>query len=188
MMTAWGDESQSNSMLDPGTYILGAALVLDDNIETIRDGMTQLLRRGTRKLRWHDEVARHRQVIDAIAELPVEGFVVVRRAQGDRSERSRRKCLEVLLPELHALGCTALTLESRGLVDDRRDMKAVQTLQWQKNPGGAVRLLHEVGPKQPLLWVADAMCGAVVRDRCGESAYLDRLVARVTVRVIEGRR
>ena len=55
-------------------------------------------------------------------------------------------------------------------------------------PGGAVRLLHEVGPKQPLLWVADAMCGAVTRDRSGESAYLDRLVARVTVRVIEGRR
>lgn len=92
--TAWGDESQSNSTLDPGTYILAVALTFNDDIETIREGMTKLLLPGNRKVHWRDDsAARHRWVANTIAELPVEGFVVVRHAPQDSAERSRRKCL-----------------------------------------------------------------------------------------------
>jgi hypothetical protein len=186
MITAWGDESQSNGTLDPGTYILAAALTFDDDIETIREGMTRLLLPGNRKVHWRDDsAARHRRVADTIAKLPVEGFVVVRHAPQDSPERSRRKCLSVLLPELRTLGCETLTMESRGTADDGRDRDMVRHLQRQKCPGGGVRLFHEVGPKQPLLWIADALCGAVMDQRCGEPVNFNRLDGRITIRVIE---
>lgn len=157
MLTAWGDESLSSAARDPGTYILAAALSLDENLEKIRTTMEDTRLRTERKMHWRaDAPARHRQVISTIRSLPVEGFVVVRTAQGDRTERSRRKCLEALLRELDALGCTALTLESRGRPDDARDLAHVRRLQRGRCPGANVPLYHEVGPKQPMLWVADA--------------------------------
>lgn len=188
MLTAWGDESQSSRTLDPGTYILASAITLNDDLDTIRQAMSKLLMPGAKKVRWHDDrAARHREVVDRIAGLPVEGFVVVRCVAGDSGERSRRKCLEAMLTELQALGCSSYTLESRGRADNQRDMKMTRHLQRQKHPGAMVRLFHEAGPKEPLLWVADTLCGAVMMDRCGRPEFLDRLSRRVRVRVIEAR-
>lgn len=189
MLTAWGDESQSSRPLDPGAYILASAITFNEDLDTMRQAMSRLLLPGTKKVRWHDDRdARHREVVDRIAELPVEGFVVVRCVAGDSGERSRRKCLEAMLAELQALGCSSLTLESRGRADNRRDMEMTRHLQRRKHSGAAVRLFHEVGPKEPLLWIADTLCGAVMMDRCGQPEFLDRLSNRVRVRVIEGPR
>jgi hypothetical protein len=66
-------------------------------------------------------------------------------------------------------------------------MQMVQHLRRQLHPAGSVRVFHEVGPKQPLLWVADALCGAVTQDRCGNPGHLARLIRSGTVRVIYAR-
>lgn len=186
MLTAWGDESQSSRTLDPGTYILASAITLDRDLDAMRQAMGKLLSPGAKKVRWHDDRdVRHREVVDRIAGLPVEGFVVVRCVAGDRAERSRRKCLATMLAELQALGCSALTLESRGRADNQRDMEMARHLKRQRHPGAAVRLFHEVGPKEPLLWIADTLCGAVMAARCGRPEFLDRLADRVRVQVVE---
>lgn len=188
MLTAWGDESQSMAALDPGTYILAAALSFDEDLAAIRSTMERMKLPSERKMHWQsDSPARHRKVVDAISELPVEGFVVVRATSQDRAERSRRKCLEMLLHELHGHLCSSLTLESRGKADDKRDVDLVGKLRRRRLPGGSVPVFHEVGPKQPMLWIADAICGAVMHHRCGEPEYLARLERRVTVSTIDAR-
>jgi len=48
-----------------------------------------------------------------------------------------------------------------------------------------VRIEHVAGPKDPALWVADALCGVVTQARLGNRRYLNRLERRLTVHLIE---
>ncbi|MEU8244798.1 hypothetical protein [Nonomuraea sp. NPDC048916] len=187
MFTAWGDESGSSHRLDPGTYMMAAAMGEPDKIEGIRDAMGGLLLRGQRKVHWRDEAPNRRvMLIDAIADLPVEGFVVVRSAGvQDRAERLRRKCLELLLLELSALGCGHLVLESRGPADDKRDRMMLENMRRIKQIDSTLRLAHEPGPSDPMLWIPDVICGAVGQARVGEAKYLDKIESRLTVKVLD---
>lgn len=186
MIHAWGDESGSNAAIDPGTYILGAVMGFESGIEQARTAMSALKLGAERKIHWQrDSPQRHMSVIGAIESVPVEGFVVVRCALNDTAERSRRKCLEAMLAHLEDCGCVQLTLESRGAKPDRRDGDLLESLRRKHHPGRAVRLYHEPGPKEPMLWIADALCGAVSQYRCGNKQYLDRISRTVDVRIID---
>ncbi|MEU0521718.1 hypothetical protein [Streptosporangium sp. NPDC006007] len=187
MYMAWGDESGSSERLDPGTYMMAAAMGEPDAVTHLRDAMRSLLLKGQRKVHWHDESSDRRlKVVDAIADMPIEGFVVVRSSgEVDRIERRRRKCLEALFRELDSLGCTHVMLESRGPADDKRDRQMMQHMRKSKELASGLHLSHEPGPKDPMLWIPDVLCGAVGQARVGESKYLDRISSRVTVRVID---
>lgn len=184
MRIAWGDESASHAEVDPGAYILAAIHARHADAEMIRDRMGQLLRPGQRKLHWRQESPRRRhQIVKAIAELPVHGVVVVRRRLGEVPERRRRKCLERLLWELK--GCQTLILESRGPADDARDRTLVDAMRRNHTLPRGLRVDHVVGPKDPALWVADAVCGAVSQERCGNPGYLETLRAGTGIRIID---
>lgn len=186
MLNAWGDESAYSDAADVGTYLIAAALLFDEAVDESRHAMSRLQSRSEPKVHWRaDSPARHHQVVGVLKEMPVEGFVVVRNSAGEAPERRRRKCLERLLPELDNLGCQALTLESRGRADDRRDMNMVAALRAQRVLSAGLRVDHLAGPKDPLLWLADALCGAVADHRRGETAYLNAISASVTVEVID---
>ncbi len=184
---AWGDESGSYAREDPGVYLLGAAIADDAVVDDLRSAMRALRLPSSRpKLHWRAESgARRLEVVETIARLPVEGFVVVRQGSvRDRLERRRRKCLELLLRTVTELGCDALTLESRGAADDRRDR---QLLHWLRTSGqlqSGLVMSHAAGPADPVLWIADALCGAVAHERTGEPHYLKAIESRVTLRVI----
>jgi hypothetical protein len=45
----------------------------------------------------------------------------------------------------------------------------------------AVRVEHVAGPVEPLLWIADIVCGAVSQARSGKSTFLDSLHPHVTI-------
>jgi hypothetical protein len=182
MLSAWVDESGSNQALDPGAYLLAAVIAFDEHLDQLRNGMQLLKPKGAHKLHWHDDDdKRHRLVINAIASMSFEAVVVVRSAPGDRAEHSRRKCLERLLHEMHQIGCHQVTLESRGQADDTRDRKMLDHLRRQRLPAGAIRMDHEVGPKEPLLWIPDAVCGAVTRQRTGDPSFFWSIQTRTTV-------
>lgn len=89
------------------------------------------------------------------------------------------------MSELESLGCEQLTLESRGRADDRRDLKMVQYIRQRRHPGARLRLDHTPGPKDPMLWIADALCGAVVSARCGQPQHLKMLETVTEVRIID---
>jgi hypothetical protein len=48
-----------------------------------------------------------------------------------------------------------------------------------------IRVDHESGPKEPLLWLPDVVAGAVVAARCGNPAYFEQLASLVTVCVVK---
>ena len=134
-----------------------------------------------------DSDDRHDHLIGVIARLPIEALVVVRQGpETDKNERRRCKCLETLLPELTRCGCTHLVIESRGARDDRRDRDMLDALRAKKEITG-LRLDHAPGPADPVLWIADAVCGAVVAHRTGESRWLEAIADRVMIQNVDHR-
>ncbi|GAA4849195.1 hypothetical protein GCM10023221_30620 [Luteimicrobium xylanilyticum] len=189
MFSAWGDESGSVSSVDPGTYLMAAVVVEPPAVEELRDAMRPLLLPGQKKAHWRgDSDTRHDVVSAVVADLPLDAVVVVRCGPDrDRDERRRRKCFEVLAPLLADLGCTELTLESRGVRDDRRDRDMLDALRASRRLGPSMRLKHAPGPADPVLWIADAVCGAVVADRVGRGRWLRALERRTTIHVVDER-
>lgn len=185
-LTAFGDESESVRLKDPDTYILVATLCPDPDHEDVRDTMRSLLHRGQRKVHWRETTnnrERHK-IIDAVAGAGVEHVVVVRDGSpGERPERRRRHCLERLCYELDQLGVPQLLLESRGPADDKRDRHLLDTMRAKRVLPGGLRMGHAPGPSEPLLWLPDAVCGAVTQSRLGDDSYLRAL--RSTVELVE---
>lgn len=183
-LRAFVDESGSHAVEDPETYLLAASVCHPDLLEEIR-GLLRPLRLSGAKLHWHQEDARRRrQISEAIAAMDLAHVVVVRSGvPGERGERRRRLCLERLLHELETLGVDSALFESRGPADDRRDRKMVEVLRTNQTISSKVRVDHEKGPLEPLLWLPDAICGAVVADRIGQGEYLKMIADSVSVTI-----
>lgn len=156
-LTAFVDESSSHS-----TYILAATVIDPTAAAHATDEMRSLHKGKTGKLHWNSEgTDRRRFIADRLAHLGLAHLVVVRTtSRTERSERQRRKCLERLAMEAEQLSIPLMILESRGKADDRRDLETLQTLRAQKRLGPRLRIAHERGPAQPLLWIPDVVCGA----------------------------
>jgi hypothetical protein len=183
---AFVDESQSNSLRDPDTYILAAAVCDCPALTAARQTVTGLRLKGQHKLHWRDEGEKRRlEITETIAAAPLRHLIVVRDGQaGERPERRRRHCLERLLHELDQLGVGTVTFESRGPKDDKRDRDMLDALRAKKAVSADLRMEHVAGPHEALLWVADAVCGAVVQSRTGEQVYLEMIKASLKIQVI----
>jgi hypothetical protein len=184
---AFLDESLSDRRRDPNVYLLAAAVCDRAALPPARDAITALKLRGQLKLHWRSESDKRRRLIaEAIAGLPLDHLVVVRDGRpGERTERRRRHCLERMLYELDELKVATATFESRGPKDDERDRHMLDALRGQQSISAHLRITHVAGPLEPMLWVADAICGAVVRHRAGDQTYLDTVKDDQHVRIIE---
>ncbi|MCK5891706.1 hypothetical protein [Aeromicrobium sp.] len=183
---AFVDESGSNRTEDPGTYILSAAILDHERLEDVRDAMRGLILPGQKKLHWRDEGdKRQLKIATAVARLEVEHVVVVRsQAADDRPERRRRACMELLAYELDQLGVGTVTLESRGKADDNRDREVLNAYRRRGSVSTRLRMHHEPGPAEPLLWVPDAVCGAMVSHRTGDTTFWDLIRSRCSTHEI----
>jgi hypothetical protein len=170
---AFGDESGSVASVDPGAYIFAGILLTPTRASGVREAIAALRRPSQKKIHWRDDAdKRHAEVVQCIAALPISGLVIARVGPlSDRAERRRRKCLEAFLDELQSLGCHELTLESRGPHQDRDDMDLLNGLRAQRRLSSNLRVAHRAGPAEPLLWIADAVAGAYVAHRTGDSTY-----------------
>lgn len=155
--------------------------LVENGKEGARAAMQALLLPG-QKLHWRDDASRHALIVEAIAALGVEHFVVnsLRARHRRRPERQRRLCLGRLVPELAELGVTRVIAESRGRADDRRDAQAVEHL-GEADVSGPFHIDHARGPFDPLLWVPDACCGVITRHRCGDSTHYEKLSTQITM-------
>ncbi|MBO0883372.1 MAG: hypothetical protein J2P17_24160 [Mycobacterium sp.] len=185
--SAFVDESESNQRADPDVYLLGAALVPKHSYEVARAAMESLRLPGQRKLHWHTEDAPRRRLIAAtIAELDVLHMVVVRDCQKDeRPERRRRKCMERLLHEVDIRGVDLVHCESREPKQNGQDRELLQRMRSRKMIGPTLRMAHPPGPKEPALWLADAVVGAVVAARLGVPEYQGMLEGALDLIIIE---
>jgi hypothetical protein len=98
----------------------------------------------------------------------------------ERPERRRRKCLEQLIPHLETLSVTDLVLESRGRADNKKDVDMLNALRSQHRVTASL-VRHEIGRREPLLAIPDAVCGAVTAMRIGNSSYRSILGEQLTM-------
>lgn len=184
-MRAYADESGSDHLKDPGTYILAAAVIEVAREDDVRAAMTALRLPGQVKLHWRDEQRRRRSSIaQAVASCPTEHVVVVRSDPEDLDvprERARRKCFQALMWELTGLGVEHITFESRGKADDKRDAGMLDAMRRTHALQGKIRLDHVRGREEPLLWVPDAVCGTVVDMRCGTIEHYEHIESKTMI-------
>lgn len=175
-MRAFVDESSSQRGPGLQEYLIAAALLEDDHEESARESLRPLLLRGQVKLHWSDESERRRrEIVNAVATLGVLNVIVSHVSAPQRkTERFRRKCLEVLYYELAGAGVTEMTLESRSGSQDKSDRAHLVGLQNQGR-SKALRVEHRRGGEEPLLWVPDVVLGAINAARCGHPVHLDAL-------------
>jgi len=157
-------------------YMVGAAILEADACDDIRTELRPLLLPGQIKLHWTDEGRRRRiRIIDAIASLGPMNVIVSHISERQRkTERFRRKCLELMYYEFASMELHDVVLESRSPKQDGRDRAHIVALQGQ-GLDRRIRVAHRRGGDEPLLWIADAVLGAVNSARQGEPAHLDAL-------------
>jgi hypothetical protein len=175
-LLAFVDESEPRQDLDPGTYVLSAAILGEEALDHGRQTMLKHRQRTGAKAHWHDARSRveRRSLAQSVAASGAEHLVVIK--TGDlqaRTERRRRLSLERLCFELDQVGVVEVVFESRGAADDRRDRVLIDALRARRTITAQLRVDHRPGPAEPLLWIPDVVCGAVNSDRLGDPEFVN---------------
>ena len=124
-----------------------------------------------------------------MATLSPKGNIIRLSPLADRVERQRRKTIEVLLPALISEGVTKVVFESRGPRDDKLDRDMLAAMQAQRRIyGPALSMSHARGHDDPVLWLADILCGAAMAGIRGEPRWWRDLGSSTTVITVDARR
>lgn len=159
-------------------YLIAATIVPAMVATSAREVLRPLLLRGQVKLHWTKEgEPRRRSIAGALTDLGLQ-TVVVAHVDGHRRspERYRRKCLETLYPLLADHAVRSAVLESRGSDQDAQDRAHIVALQGRGEVPG-LRISHRRGGDEPLLWIPDAVLGAVATVRRGRASSEECLLA-----------
>jgi hypothetical protein len=173
-MYGWADESYVQSGAG-GAYVMVGAVTAVEESGPIRDRLVPLVRRPRRRLHWSDEEpADRRRIIKTLADCPLRTIVVVATpVDPKRQERARRKCAERLLWALERAGVTRVWLETRTPSLNQRDMRLVDSLRGKQAISPGLRVEFARPLEEPMLWVPDAVAGAVVAARKGTPEFRD---------------
>lgn len=175
-LRAFGDESIRTTPTG-SFFVFAAAVVREDRCEAVRHALGSLLLKGQAYLHWHDEDdPRRRKIAAAVAEVGAESLVVVGAPVVlTKQERARRRVLGRLLWELDRRQVEHALLESRHLERDAHDLRAIGGFRNAGLLSRRLRVDHGKAKQEPLLWLPDAVAGAVGDDRCGAPDCLDLL-------------
>ena len=158
---AWVDESVH---VGRGLYVMAAAMapLMPEALEFDRRRLRSLTR-ATGCLHWSREEERDKmRIATLVGELSLSNMVVTAtRLDPRRQERARRKCLQRLLHQLVDDRVQQVWLESRDRVGNQRDLAMVASLRTTDALPSSIRVDHARPSEEPLLWVADAVAGAV---------------------------
>jgi hypothetical protein len=162
---AWVDESMhvAGNSLDEGVYLLAATVADVNQLADIRDRLRGLIIGANQRLHWRDESSKRRRTIAAtIAEYEIAHTVVIGTPLNERKqERARRICMELMLMELDRRGVHQVWIESRKASQDLRDMKMLDAVRSTRLIGDGLRFDFERPTAEPMLWIPDAVAGAL---------------------------
>jgi hypothetical protein len=161
----------------PGRYILAAAVLHADDVETTRDAVRWLSGKH-RRFHWRDSspVARDKAV-GVVAELSAVHLVVVGTPlDRRRQERGRRLCLARLLYELESADVSMVSLEARTESLNVKDLSAVGAWRAQNIIGHTLAVNHAYPRIEPLLWLPDIVAGAVAAAYAGDEQWRCALI------------
>ena len=174
-LTAWVDESivADRDGLD-GSYTMAAAVADPTACQAVQDELRALTIGRAGRLHWANESAKRRDAITAlIASVDLAAIVVVGSPmRGSKQERARRCCLERLLHELAVFGVGDVWLESRSSVPDQRDIRLVDSARRKGLVPGSLVVGFARPKDDPMLWIPDAIAGAVTAANLGEPRWV----------------
>jgi hypothetical protein len=180
---AYVDESMRTPRDDtPGLYVLAAAVLHADDVDTTRDEVRWLSEKRHRRFHWRDTLPSARsKAVDLVKDLPAVHMIVIGAPlDGRRQERGRRICLARLLHELESAGVSEVILETRTRSLNAKDLAAVNAWRAQHVLGHALTVEHGYPSEEPLLWLPDIVAGAVHADAAGEPSWRDVLAPLLT--------
>lgn len=184
---AWVDERMDvDPVHDRGSYILASVVSDPNRCGPVRDALRALLQGRQRRLHWRDETApRRTKIAAAISAMGVTAVVVVGVPMANRrQERARRICMETLLPTLERdYRVSRVLMEARTQNLIRKDREQVANLVGKKLITPALRVGSARPLEEPMLWIPDAVAGAVGAARLGNPEWLG--IIRHTVTEIE---
>lgn len=161
-----------------GFYVLAAAVFDDSAHDAVRLAMQALRgKRQTSKLHWN-EMDTRQQASAAETVAALDGFHIVTvgtPVPRTRQERARAMCLTRLVTELHSYSVTDLVIESRTIQLDARDIETVRGARFSLPKGARFHVVHVPGSREPLLWSADIVAGAVRAHYQGDGTYRRKL-------------
>ncbi len=186
---AWIDERMDVDLeQDSGRYILASVVCDPSGCDPVRQALRALLQGRQRRLHWRDETGPRRTKIAAtISAVDMAAVVVVGAPMANRrQERARRLCMETLLPTLEQdYGVSRVFLEARTQTLIRKDREHVANLVGKRLITPALRVDSARPLEEPMLWIPDAVAGAVGADRLGNPEWLDIIRHKVMEMAIE---
>lgn len=156
-------------------YVVGGVVVAEQEA-TARAALARVLDvpGRTRPFHWHREGPRARlRLIECMVEIGAVAHACVHYPTSrSRLEAAREAALRDLLPRLVREGASDIVIESRGRIEDARDRSVIL------DAGAGLRYDWRT-KREPLLWLADGVCGAVREHLVGshDAPYFGRLVA-----------
>ncbi|HET6986399.1 MAG TPA: hypothetical protein VFI00_07270 [Kribbella sp.] len=190
-LSAWIDESVivGGPRHPAGTYTLAAAVVETEAAGAMRDGLRDLTLTKGGRLHWVDESSKRRdRIMAAIASFDLAAVVTAGSpVHRSKQERARRCCLERLFYELALIGVSEVWLESRTATPDRRDLRLVDYARDKGLIPRGFKVGFERPKDEPMLWIPDAVAGAVTAARLGEPRWLLAMSEILTEHQVEVR-
>jgi hypothetical protein len=155
-------------------YLMGCVLIEARHLPATRAAVGALPTRG-RRLHFNNEVdAQRRILLAAIADLPVQAFVVVcHRRHGVSEFLAREACLAVIVAEVQSQGVDRLVIESRQ--DDSEDTRIISKV---RQPLPPLVFEHRIARREAMLGVADGITWAAGAGASWQ-ALIDPLVQQV---------
>lgn len=181
---AYVDESYD---LNIGVYILTASIVDLADAEEARY-VLRSLQQGGEKLHWSKEPQQRRnEVTKAVSALGFASVSVIGSGVHVHAERARRKCMEVLLPELEGAGVETVTFEARQARNDKQDRELIAACRRKRLLSSRLHASFLGGESEPLLRLPDIVCGTVLATQRGDDSYLQQFGSTAHLLFIEAR-
>jgi hypothetical protein len=179
---AYVDESYD---LTIGVYILTASIVDFADTGDIRC-ILHSLQRGGEKLHWSKEPTHRRaEIIKAVCGMATT-VAVLGHSASLRPERARRKCMEALLPELESGGVTNVLFEARQAQHNKHDREMIASCRRKRLLSAKLAVSFVPGVLEPMLWLPDIACGALLAAQRGDLSYSDQLGDKIRLVHIDG--
>jgi hypothetical protein len=187
VLHAWVDESIRVTATG-GFYILASVIVDAACCDGVRDTLRDLLLRNQPRLHWRaEDKTRRRKIAQTAANIDMAAVVVVGTpVTPTKQERARRVCMERLLHELDQLGVHRAWLETRTPSLNTKDWEMVAALIGARAISTRLRIAHARPLEEPMLWLPDAVAGAVSAAHAGVDEYLSvmrQVVTQIDVHV-----
>lgn len=167
--TALVDESFRRGVDGRGYSLLAAAIVPDLASATIERELRDFVQPGQRRFHWRDERPEYREEFMALVAglAPREVFALAYcqvTVNQKKAQHARVRSIWALVDDLRQRDVGTLVFESRQERNDVQDRREI--ISAQKAGVAAANLVYRHGrPKEePLLWLPDAVAGAVGDD------------------------